>query len=241
MYFFFLLVSELKLYYSLLYMYYICCYIYLKKPFILGKPKPPPPPRSQSLDATFDAYDETDPDTSVFMNPMASASAVVRNPETVYANLGAQRSGLTPNKPNRTGSINKADIPAPPHPPPPSTKAPAYPTSSNATQPPATPLSSPPPPPSVTQSINSYIRPGKMSLGEVSVPSPNSLLRSQHSLLRSPHNLLRSPHNLLRSPHNLLRSPHNLLRSPNNLAKTPLKKTESSPAIPPPSSSYRLG
>ena len=37
------------------------------------------------------------------------------------------------------------------------------------------PVPPPPPPPSVTQMTAAYILPGKMSLGDISVPSPNTI------------------------------------------------------------------
>lgn len=130
--------------------------------FFSGKPKPAPPPRSQSLEV-FDKFDDDRlffpaTELSRSVDPLASPRFSDRSPsinhrdelnltlETVYANLGSQRSNLAPNKPQRTGSIRD----------------------SSASVISATPPSAPPPPPSVTQSSNAYMLPLKLSIGDLS-------------------------------------------------------------------------
>jgi len=128
----------------------------------VGKPKPLPPPRSQSLE-TFEKKEESEVDFSpdVVSTPQPrevpttiSHQRTSSTPEqTVYANLGLLRSNLTPNKPQRTASMREenqdtesenANVPSPP-------------TESQPSQPPL-----------------AYITPGKINLGDVTIPTPNS-------------------------------------------------------------------
>ena len=98
---------------------------------ISGKPKPLPPPRSQSLetfiskkgykdeddndsddddeDNEVDDVDEKDNTVDESFGPTDQNKTQLTSPTsepTVYANLGQLRSGLAPNKPQRTGSIH---------------------------------------------------------------------------------------------------------------------------------------
>jgi hypothetical protein len=91
----------------------------------IGKPKPVPPPRSQSLEA-FEKGEADGP--SPHPSPSVDRLDLVRPVKTTerseYANLGLQRSGLTPSKPQRTASIRETSqtvtsTPPPPPPPPP--------------------------------------------------------------------------------------------------------------------------
>jgi hypothetical protein len=117
-----------------------------------GKPKPPPPPRSQSLEVfekgeaapsgppqpTSPSMDRLDLSIGPLRAKQPAATTTtttswLQGERSEYANLGLQRSGLTPSKPQRTASIREvaaaaarsdADslvVPPPPPPPPPLT------------------------------------------------------------------------------------------------------------------------
>jgi hypothetical protein len=73
--------------------------------------------------------------------------------QTVYANLGHLRSNLTPNKPQRTASMREANQGT---------------QSENVTMP------SPPTEPQPSPAPLAYITPGKINLGDVTIPTPNS-------------------------------------------------------------------
>jgi len=126
----------------------------------VGKPKPLPPPRSQSLE-TFEkneGSEEVDFCPDVVITPHQGGSpTIIRHhrasstpDQTVYANLGQLRSNLTPNKPQRTASMREANQGT---------------ESENV---------SVPPPPTEQEPSPAYISQGKINLGDVTIPSPNS-------------------------------------------------------------------
>uniref|UniRef100_A0A1B6C665 Uncharacterized protein n=1 Tax=Clastoptera arizonana TaxID=38151 RepID=A0A1B6C665_9HEMI len=76
-----------------------------------GRPnKPPPPPRSQSLDLSSEAKPVRPPPPKVDLAHTKRHSTALILTDTVYANIGEIRSGIAPNKPQRTASIRECSI-----------------------------------------------------------------------------------------------------------------------------------
>ncbi|XP_037076811.1 uncharacterized protein LOC119097981 [Pollicipes pollicipes] len=79
-----------------------------------GRPKPPPPPRrTSSIDQSEVALGQTPPsrppppNPEVFSRSRDGSDRSTGQRETEYANLGTNRAGLTPRKPDRGGSVRQ--------------------------------------------------------------------------------------------------------------------------------------